>query len=275
MKKITSERKIELESLIDAIYKEYNLSIPVDLKKIATAQKIYFGYKEFESNFDGILTYWDNQFYIIINNANTSQQDSNRIRFTFAHELGHYFIDEHRNKLIEESICFVSQSKYTEKDLKIEKEADFFAASLLMPKEIMKSSCKESFSPSLIETIAAKFQTSILATLIRYIELDLYPLFIVYIKNKLVTGYRYSKDFPYIYKDLRNKKVPSKSVFHKLNNDEFTSIEPEEIEIDLWFKYKKENEFIEEDEEDESHDLLEYCYKINDSLTINIVWEES
>lgn len=57
--------------------------------------------------------------------------------FTIAHEIGHYIISlENGNK--DSRNRFDSKREYTEKELEEEKEANNFAAELLMPKEKFK-----------------------------------------------------------------------------------------------------------------------------------------
>ena len=63
-------------------------------------------------------------------------------RFTVAHELGHYFLDGHVQYLFRDGQHFhESQSGFTSDD-KYEREADSFAAALLMPKQLFKLPAK-------------------------------------------------------------------------------------------------------------------------------------
>lgn len=274
MNQISTDRKNEILDIVDTIYCEYNLSIPIVLEELAQKEHIYFGYRYHKNNFDGILSYWDNDFYIIINTKYDRNYNDGRIRFTFAHELGHYFIDEHRNELMDNSLYHISKSEYTNMDSLIEKEADFFAANLLMPETQFKNNCNEVFSPTLIKKLSLKFQTSIVATVIRYIELDIYPMFVVYIHDGVITSFRYSHDFPYNYKNLKGQAPPKESIARQLSTNEYTSKKPQEIFTELWFNYKKSSEYIDDVVSQESN-LLEYCYRINASLVITLIWEET
>lgn len=62
-------------------------------------------------------------------------RETNLHRFTLAHELGHYFIDQHRRGLEEGKVRSHGSVVEFESELPIEQEADTFAASLLMPRE--------------------------------------------------------------------------------------------------------------------------------------------
>src|ERR1700675_3015601 len=65
-------------------------------------------------------------------------------RFTVAHELGHYFLPGHIEALFGNGRqCHYSQSGFTSDD-KYEREADSFAAGLLMPKVLFKPVCSKS-----------------------------------------------------------------------------------------------------------------------------------
>ena len=65
-------------------------------------------------------------------------------RFTVAHELGHYFLQGHIEALFGAGQQFhQSESGFTSDD-KYEREADSFAASLLMPKLPFKAACRKS-----------------------------------------------------------------------------------------------------------------------------------
>ena len=62
-------------------------------------------------------------------------------RFNVAHEFGHYFLPGHIDALFGDGQQFhQSESGFTSDD-KYEREADSFAASLLMPKLLFNAAC--------------------------------------------------------------------------------------------------------------------------------------
>lgn len=90
------------------------------------------------------------------------------IRFTVAHELGHYFIPGHPEALfgngdgVHESRAFGASDRH-------EQEADGFASALLMPRKLFVSAMRElDVGFSAIEILARRCKTSITATAIRY-----------------------------------------------------------------------------------------------------------
>src|SRR5258708_7613906 len=71
----------------------------VEPEAIAAREGIAFSYERFPEDFDGTLVHEDGRFFIICN-ARRAKRGSPRSRFTFAHELGHYFLAGHREALV-------------------------------------------------------------------------------------------------------------------------------------------------------------------------------
>ena len=74
--------------------------VPIPLKDVIEDEGIKLICDDYGTNtFDGLTIYERNEevFYIHLNIARGNRIDNSKGRFTLAHELGHYFIDEHRN----------------------------------------------------------------------------------------------------------------------------------------------------------------------------------
>lgn len=101
-------------------------------------------------------------------------------RFTVAHELGHYFLPGHIDALFANGQQFhQSESGFTSDD-KYEREADSFAAGLLMPKLLFKDArAKSGEGLAAIETLADLCVTSLTATAIRFAKLCDEPVAVV------------------------------------------------------------------------------------------------
>ncbi len=101
-------------------------------------------------------------------------------RFNVGHELGHYFLAGHIEALFSAGQQFhQSESGFTSDD-KYEREADSFAASLLMPKLLFKAACgKSGQGLTAIESLAGLCVTSLTATAIRYAKLCDDPVAVV------------------------------------------------------------------------------------------------
>ena len=95
-------------------------------------------------------------------------------RFTVAHELGHYFLEKASTNTSSRTAtrAHVSASGYTSDD-PYEREADAFAAALLMPEGLFKSACGR-VAPGFkaIESLSEECVTSLTATAIRYAVLS-------------------------------------------------------------------------------------------------------
>lgn len=102
------------------------------------------------------------------------------IRFTVAHELGHYFIPGHAEQLFPNGDgLHQSRSGFVSNEL-IERQADHFASSLLMPESLFKQAmrCCEQGLPA-IQTLADTCKTSLTATAIRYAKFSDDPVAVV------------------------------------------------------------------------------------------------
>ena len=90
-------------------------------------------------------------------------------RFSVAHELGHYFLPDHPEQVLRHG-AHVSRAGFTSAD-PYEREADFFASALLLPKSLIRpfiSRLPEGME-GLIE-LAQACRTSITATAIAYAQ---------------------------------------------------------------------------------------------------------
>lgn len=130
-------RKAEIEFETKKILSNYYPSIsdlqpPVDLEKILDDAGIQVRSGDFgHSGVAGAFDRQKKEVYV-------AKSDSfYRQRFTIAHELGHFYLHEHK----EREVYFRSSYKeaYSPQEAVEEEEANWFAASLLMPKEAFLS----------------------------------------------------------------------------------------------------------------------------------------
>lgn len=100
-------------------------------------------------------------------------------RFTVAHELGHYFIAGHPEEILQSGGQHFSRTPF-ECPQAIEKEADTFAAHLLMPTNLSRQVLLA--APRGLQGISALSQaaiTSLTSAAIRAVELDPYPMAVI------------------------------------------------------------------------------------------------
>lgn len=173
--RVSSERQNAISGLAERISMERFSGERVDPEAIANQEKVGFRYERFPEEFDGILMCHERQFFIVCNERRALRGTA-RSRFTFAHELGHYFIPEHRRDLGSRHCPWHFSLSDFRCDVPIEKEADIFAANLLMPSVAFRKKALE-LEPGIqrISTLASVFGTSLTATGFRAIALDTFP----------------------------------------------------------------------------------------------------
>lgn len=267
MKDLSIGRKKVLATFADFIATEDGTyGLPVDVVKIAKDNGITYSLNDYQKYFDGMLEHESGSFHIFINNHGKLNMNTPRLRFSFAHELGHYFIDEHRTMLeAGNSLYCPSFYKMHQKQI-IEKEADYFASNLLMPESKFGPLCKGVFSYELVERLQRIFNTSLSATLFRYMELGEIPIMVVCVVGGIIKYEWCSKDFsyPYIKKDY-TRKVPLLTCAGDYFENNVKCEDTESVEAKAWFcSY------------DDLSDIMinEKCiYQENYNTTYSILWE--
>lgn len=271
-------RKTQINKLAEYIANEFsdrNLSL---LNKIANFEDMPVHYDNYENAFDGMLLYdtESSDFHIHINIDNGNKENSKRGRFTLAHELGHFFLDEHRlglkYGLLEPHASFHNLNQKT----LIEEEADYFAGCLLMPtikfknysSEYKRRTGKKDFSFDTLKDLSESFQTSILSTLIRFGEVGTHEIFAIISKDNIVKWYVKSIDFPiWTWKFRIGEPVPQITVageYYNFENRKFTTVE--KLDADDWFKPPK-------DDQRAGRQMYEQCfYSESYGYVVSLLW---
>lgn len=172
----SSSREKAITDLAEFIADEHFPTNKVVPEAIAKAVGITVSYGAYGDAFDGLLEHKEGRFHIFCNLDRVETRSSPRARFTLGHELGHYFLDEHRHAL--ESGRTPAHPSFCDFESKnpVEVEADVFASALLMPKNrFLKSANK--LVPGLpgILQLAGGFGTSVTSTAVRYATLNVRP----------------------------------------------------------------------------------------------------
>ncbi|MCW8137411.1 MAG: ImmA/IrrE family metallo-endopeptidase [Planctomycetota bacterium] len=158
---------------------------PVDPFALAELEKIHLAPGTYDNCFDGRIEYHRSssrgRFFLFYALKGPGRPEG-KVRFSVAHELGHYFLPRHREFLMSgqwhgSKTGFIS-------DRKTEREADYFAAALLMPEvrftaEVHRRANGVCDLRNLIDLADRVFQTSIISTVIRYTHLNFEPSTIV------------------------------------------------------------------------------------------------
>jgi Zn-dependent peptidase ImmA (M78 family) len=177
---MSPERRSEIADLAEAVSEEFCSVGPVDLAHVACQKGISISFGAYGDGFDGMLEYKDGRFHIFCNLDRLGDPDSPRARFTMAHELGHYYIDGHRNHLASGDIPpHLSRCEFESSQL-VEQEADHFAANLLMPEgRFRKAGIGRGTGFACILKLAKEFGTSLTSTAVRYVILDMSPCVLI------------------------------------------------------------------------------------------------
>lgn len=171
-------RKNEIIDLAEFIAMEYAANGWVDPGYIASEKSIPVIHKRYGLHFDGMLIFSAERFFIYCNLDKAGIKDSPRARFTVAHELGHFFLDEHRMVLCSgQNLHHGSSCEYVSKNI-VEQEADLFASHLLMPTALFDAHIRRKKPKTGIEEVLhlkETFRTSIMSTAIRLVNAEVVP----------------------------------------------------------------------------------------------------
>jgi Zn-dependent peptidase ImmA (M78 family) len=223
----------------DVLAKRKIFVLPIDPFEIAAGERIVCE-KLKGSGVSGCLCGAGNMFSIFYNDSIAS--DGFR-RFTVAHELGHYFLEGHYKHIFADgNTRHVSDSGYSSDD-PFEREADAFAAALLMPPGLFKSACAR-VAPGFeaIETLSEKCETSLTATAIRYADLSDDPIAVIGSKDNRVQftfmsdGLKQRRDLTW---PKKNSGVPEGTATHRFNRDPKNVAQSKRMTsnalMDVWF----------------------------------------
>jgi Zn-dependent peptidase ImmA (M78 family) len=253
-------RKLELDRYASDLVGALPSAMAVDLFSLVHASGVGIIEDGYGEHFEGMTVFDDDKFFIHFN-TDFGRPDSRRGRFTLAHEIGHLYIPEHNLLLQDEP----HPSKYSlEEDKLIELEANHFAGCLLMPLKQYKLACyRKPMSVGLIEELAGLFGTSQLATAIRFVEAGTFPSLVTCFKERRLSWFQRSSDFPYTGFSTRIGGPPPTGTAlansKRLGHNETTAIE--EVDENTWFRFEREGVR-----------LFEQCFGSSYGYEVSIVW---
>ena len=166
----------QIQALVEDIHSVLSATPPIDPFFIAAEEDIEIAQISNSKNFHGRIEFLrDVGKFVIYCPENQTCFPNPAIRFSVAHELGHYFIEDHRKDLLNgrshnSRPCFMHSNPQ-------EKEADEFAGRLLIPDNVILPHIKSRGYLSLdqIKQIANQCSTSLTATGIRYVKIASQP----------------------------------------------------------------------------------------------------
>jgi len=173
----------QIEKLASSLaLKQSGRKIPVDIYSIANYLSIDIHKDDLGSDVSGVLVIKNGKGVIGVN-VNESNNIL-RTRFTIAHEIGHYMLHRFEQNLFVDQknfrVVFHRDSESTSGKIKMERQANAFAAALLMPKDlILQELNKKSFNMydnddnDIIQKLADKFEVSKQAMTFRLANLQI------------------------------------------------------------------------------------------------------
>ncbi len=202
-----------------------------------------------QSDVSGFLMQQGNSFMI---GYSTAIQSDGFQNFTVAHELGHYFIDDHPLAILS-SGKHLSRSGYISKD-RYEEEADAFATELLMPWKLIEPLIRAKTGGfGTIKAIADGCESSLLASAIRYTQVTKECVAVIVSHLGVVEFMTASDSFKQIpgidwlrKRDLLPSEVPSKRFSTDLEWIRACHIAEEGVGLSAWFPGMRDRE-VEED----------------------------
>jgi len=177
---LSDARRTEIADLAEAVSESLVTGAAVDPAAIALSRGITTSFGDYGTAFDGMLEYRNGRFHIYCNAARTGGPDTPRARFTVAHELGHFFIDEHRHALESQRVAPHPSHCDFESSLLAETEADHFAANLLMPEgRFRRSVAGVGLGLGAVLSLATLYGTSLTSAAVRYVAVQELPCAVI------------------------------------------------------------------------------------------------
>ena len=180
--KMERNRQERATRLAEDLVSDLGLSTPpIDPLAIAAGEKPLLVAKggDVGELFDGQLEYHGskNRFVLLFNTKydRGASEHHPRTRFSIGHELGHFYLPEHRSYLEGGGEWHGSRSEFRA-DAGIEREADAFAAGLLLPRQLLMARVRgRELTLRLLDQIVESFETSRVATAWRCVDVTDQP----------------------------------------------------------------------------------------------------
>lgn len=186
-------------------------------------------------------------------------QEEGRKRFAIAHELGHFELHTSSQLIFcAEKDMYVWNDESKTQEI----EANEFASSILMPKDIFKQHLQIG-QPNIdaIKNLAIKFRTTLTATALRYVQLSLEPCAIVISKNLVIKWYRKSPSFEFHVK-VNEKLSPDTYAFDFYDGCDLPRT-PKKVSASAWLA----------GELDDESEIFEHSLALtNYNVVLSLLW---
>lgn len=205
--------------------------IPAEsLKTISDSEGIRHRYNDYtEDVWEGMLLFKGEKKAILVN---THRGNAGKHHFTFAHELGHYFLNHPPSYAKSGQLGFRCTSEDIEKEKRPrENEANRFAAELLMPQDQFRLDMVGApLDFGLINSLSNRYMVSKHACSNRILQLTHSPCIVVRTKDNQITGWSTSRAAKGLLRQLNalpEDTAAQKATTKKWGQDDFVECDAE------------------------------------------------
>ena len=233
----------EIENLAAEVREATGQTIPpIDVMKIAQQEGIILAPDDYGEDFDGRIEFHSTKGKFILYYSEVDpRHPETRNRFSIAHELGHYYIPTHRELLLNGQSHF-SQAGFICEN-KLEREADIFSASLILPKSTLDDlTFKRNFLTLRdILKLSVQWQVSATCAAIRYAETTSDCCAVLVSADGEVCYYIPSEDASYRgFNWLGNKSIPRSSATYDASRQQGSNeISEKATDTETWFSERR------------------------------------
>jgi len=148
-----------IEKRTEGLLIKYDLfEVPINVDKLVTTLKVGLEYPTLSDYVSGFFVMKEGRPFIACNKLHNKR----RRRFTLAHELGHFILHSGNKTLFVDktkSVMFRDSDSSSGEQMR-EREANAFAAALLMPEKLIKQEAENMFGNKIVDQLAKKFGVS-------------------------------------------------------------------------------------------------------------------
>ncbi len=258
--------KLDPVSTAQRILKEFYIQQPEDirelsdLKGICGSKKVFVRSDYLQNCAAKILI--ENENAVIIYDKNMTYQP--RIKFSIAHELGHYLLHRNHRNLFEDTEKQIA--RYYSND-GLEKEADEFASELLLPSILFNEAIEnidlEIPDFNMVRSLADIFNMSITATAMKLVQCGKFCITLIACENNEIRWFYPDPNFPFRIKQPGTKLDSNTCAYDFFNSGKHIEY-PEELYADAWTTNARSEDMI-----------IEHVHCSDDfNYSLSIIWKD-
>lgn len=232
----------KINKILDTVYPSLNERFPVNLESLAKDIHTLFNWNDPISQiahadidrFEGALFRNDDKSWTLLYNHTIPSRA--RIRFTLAHEIGHYVL----HRIQQETFTCSSKNirEFDDNSINIEDQANLFASNLLIPiGDFRKLAEQQPFSFDFLNFCMNRYGVSLEAILIKWLDLTNENM-VVIISIDGFMKWSYSSNRAYRAKAVfptRKKTIPIPEKSLCANHQVSNCLEGTPVQTKIWF----------------------------------------